>query len=153
MDRSKLVDRNGRNVTLGLFKEFSRPDVKFKWVYTLPQVKEIFLAEKDPSEYKAAFAIVGDWEHWLEVRQHPLIKPFVDKWQEELAVKLRSEAITQMQQHARLQGGTAAAKWLADKGYADVEVKRGRGRQKKEDLEPDHSHVEEKLAKVLSLVK
>jgi hypothetical protein len=78
--------------------------------------------------------LLGDWEHWLEVRNHVLIKPHVDKWQAELEVKLRSEAIQQMKSHAKQPGGTAAAKWLADKGYAEEGVKKAVGRPKKEEV-------------------
>ena len=151
--REKVTDTNGKNVIASLFKEFSRPDVKFKWVYTLPQVKEMFLDARDPSEYEAAMRIVGDWDHWQQLRNHPYIKPHVDKWQKELEIKLRSEAIKRMVEHSKAPGGTAAAKWLADKGYAGDVPKRKVGRPVKEEEAPDHSHVEEKLASVISLVK
>jgi hypothetical protein len=120
---------------LQLFKEFARPDVKFKPVYTLQEWKDVFLDCRDPSEYQPAQMLLGDWEHWLEVRNHVLIKPHVDKWQAELEVKLRSEAIQQMKSHAKQPGGTAAAKWLADKGYTDGSVKKPVGRPKKEEVE------------------
>jgi hypothetical protein len=129
-DKTKFLDGSGKRVILGLFKEFARCDVKFKPVFTLQQVKDVFLDCRDPSEYSVAMTLLGDWEHWQEVRNHPLIKRHVDKWQEELAVKLRSEAIMQMKQHARQPGGTAAAKWLAEKGYMGDEVKRPPGRPK-----------------------
>lgn len=153
MDRSQFQDKNGKNITVGLFKEWARPDVKFKPVYSLPKVKEMFLAAKDPSEYKAAMSIVGDWEHWQEIRNHPYIKPYVEKWLEELAVLLRSEAIAAMQAHARAPGGTAAAKWLADKGYlGELPEKKKVGRPVKEEVEEDNSKVESKLAPVLSII-
>lgn len=111
------------------------------------------MAAKDPSEYKAAMSVVGDWEHWQEIRNHPYIKPHVERWQEELAVLLRSEAIASMQAHARAPGGTAAAKWLADKGYlGEVMEKKKVGRPVKEEVEPDNSKVESKLAPVLNLI-
>jgi hypothetical protein len=129
-DRTKFLDGSSKRVILGLFKEFARCDVKFKPVFTLQEVKELFLDCRDPSEYAVAMELLGDWEHWLEVRNHVLIKPHVDKWQAELAVKLRSEAIMQMKQHAKQPGGTAAAKWLAEKGYKEDEGKRLPGRPK-----------------------
>ena len=150
--REKVVDGSGKNVIVGLFKEFSRVDVKFEPIYTLKQVKQMFLEARDPSEYKAAMSIVGDWEHWLMLRNHPNIKSHVDKWQEELAIKLRSEAISNLISHSKQPGGTAAAKWLADKGYADSETKQRVGRPNKELEEPDTSHVESKLAPVLALI-
>ncbi len=118
VDRTKFLDGSGKRVVLQLFKEFARVDVKFKPVYTLQEWKEVFLDCRDPSEYSVAMALLGDWDHWLEVRNHPIIKPHIDKWHSELEVKLRSEAIQQMKAHAKQPGGTAAAKWLADKGYA-----------------------------------
>lgn len=135
VDRTKFLDGSGKRVILQLFKEFARPDVKFKPVYTLQEWKDVFLDCRDPSEYQPAQMLLGDWEHWLEVRNHVLIKPHVDKWQAELEVKLRSEAITQMKSHAKQPGGTAAAKWLADKGYAEEGVKKAVGRPKKEEVE------------------
>jgi len=150
--RSKVVDGSGKNVIIGLFKEFSRVDVKFKPIYTLKEVKKLFMDARDPTEYAAAMTIVGDWDHWLMVRNHPNIKHHVDKWLEELAVKLRSEAVQDMVRHSKAVGGTAAAKWLADKGYADADTKKRVGRPKKEDVEPDNSHVESKLASVLTLI-
>ena len=134
VDRTKFLDGSGKRVILQLFKEFARPDVKFKPMYTLQEWKEVFLDCRDPSEYQPAQTLLGDWEHWLEVRNHVLIKPHVDKWQAELEVKLRSEAIQQMKSHAKQPGGTAAAKWLADKGYAEEGVKKAVGRPKKEEV-------------------
>jgi len=134
VDRTKFLDGSGKRVILQLFKEFARPDVKFKPLYTLQEWKDVFLDCRDPSEYQPAQLLLGDWEHWLEVRNHALIKPHVDKWQNELEVKLRSEAIQQIKSHAKQPGGTAAAKWLADKGYAEEGIKKAVGRPKKEEV-------------------
>jgi hypothetical protein len=94
--------------------------------------------------------LLGDWEHWLEVRNHALIKPHVDKWQAELAVKLRSEAIMQMKQHAKQPGGTAAAKWLAEKGYKEDEGKRlpGRPKEAKEVIAPSTGRIAGDMARL-----
>jgi len=136
VDRTNFLDGSGKRVILQLFKEFCRSDVKFRPIYTLQEWKEVFLDARDPSEYEPAMLLLGDWEHWLEIRNHPLIKLHVDKWQAELEVKLRSEAIKQMKSHAKQVGGTAAAKWLADKGYASETAKKGVGRPKKEEVVP-----------------
>lgn len=139
VDKTKFRDGSGKRVVLQLFKEFARVDVKFKPVYSLEEVKQVFLDCRDPSEYDVAMKVVGDWEHWEEIRNHPLIKPHVEKWHKELEVKLRSEAIKQMVSHSKQPGGTAAAKWLADKGYASEGVKKGVGRPKKEEVIPTPS--------------
>jgi len=136
VDRTKFLDGSGKRVILQLFKEFSRVDVKFKPLFTLQEWKDVFLDMRDPTEYTVAMALLGDWDHWQEVRNHPIIKPHVDKWHSELEIKLRSEAIQQMKQHAKQPGGTAAAKWLADKGYAQEGTKKAVGRPKKEEVIP-----------------
>ena len=150
VDRTKFLDGSGKRVVLQLFKEFARPDVKFKPVYTLQEWKDVFLDCRDPSGYAPAMALLGDWEHWLEVRNHALIKPHVDKWQAELEVKLRSEAIQQMKVHAKQPGGTAAAKWLADKGYAQEGLKKPVGRPKKEEevVTPSTSRIAGDIARL-----
>lgn len=150
VDRTKYLDGSGKRVILQLFKEFARVDVKFKPIFTLQEWKEVFLELRDPTEYTAAMALLGDWDHWQEVRNHPIIKQHVDKWQEELEVKLRSEAIRQMKDHAKQPGGTAAAKWLADKGYAQEGTKKAVGRPKKEVevLPPSHGRIEGDMARL-----
>jgi hypothetical protein len=150
VDRTKFLDGSGKRVILQLFKEFARVDVKFKPVYTLQHWKEVFLECRDPSEYSAAMALLGDWDHWLEVRNHPVIKPHIDKWHSELEVKLRSEAIQQIKSHAKQPGGTAAAKWLADKGYAQERAKKPVGRPKKEEevLPPSAGRIAGDMARL-----
>lgn len=134
VDRTKFLDGSGKRVILQLFKEFARPDVKYRPVYTLREWKDVFMECRDPSEYAPAMELLGCWDHWQDVRNHVLIKPHVEKWQAELEIKLRSEAIAQMKIHAKQPGGTAAAKWLADKGYAQEGVKKALGRPKKDEV-------------------
>jgi len=68
VDRTNFLDGSGKRVILQLFKEFCRSDVKFRPIYTLQEWKEVFLDARDPSEYEPAMLLLGDWEHWLEIR-------------------------------------------------------------------------------------
>lgn len=148
-DKSVFCDSQGKKVVVGLFEEFDRPDRKFRPPFKLSDWKEVFIQSHDPSEYDAAMKLVGDWEHWQLIRNHPFISPYVDNWHKEMEVMLRSEAIKLMHQHARQQGGTAAAKWLADKGYATDVVKRGRGRPKHKEEQPEREEdVHEDMARL-----
>lgn len=144
-DKSKFIDGGGKRVTVGLFKEFGRPDMKFKPWASLEDWKQVFLDCRDPTEYKAAMTLVGDWGHWQDIRNHPTIKPHVDRWHEELAVKLQSEAVVAMVGHAKQQGGTAAAKWLAERGWAVEGSKKPVGRPKKEPEGVDSDAVEKRV--------
>ena len=148
-DSSLFCDSQGKKVVVGLFEEFDRPDRKFRPPFKLSDWKQVFLDCRDPSEYEAAMRLVGDWDHWLLIRNHPFISPVVDGWHKELEVKLRSEAIKLLVGHAKQQGGTAAAKWLADKGYATDVVKRGRGRPKHKEEEVERvEDVHEDMARL-----
>lgn len=146
-DKAKWCDESGKKVVVGLFKEFDRPDRKFRPVCSLADWKETYIQCMDPSEYKAAMALIGDWEHWTLIRNHPFIKPTMDKWAEELAVKMHSEAIDRMRYHATQQGGGAAARWLAEQGYSDTpKVKRGRPSTK--EVVPENNDVSGDLARL-----
>jgi hypothetical protein len=152
-DRSMFLDGSGKEVVVQLFKEFKRYDTKFTPPFTLKQWKDIFLEVKDPTEYAFAMETVGDWDHWQRIRNHVNIKPHVDRWQQELAIKLKSEAVQQMKKLATQPGGTAAAKWLADKGYTQEETRKvGRPSSKTEQPPEDHSVRMAKDAARLGLV-
>lgn len=151
-DKTKFLDGSGKRVVLQLFKEFARSDVKFSPVFTLDEWKEAFLESRDPTEYQVAMKLLGCWEHWLEVREHPIIKPHIDKWHKELEVKLRSEAIEQMKKHAEQPGGTAAAKWLAGKGYLSsaepAKVGRPPKKIEEENKQPNNARIQGDMARL-----
>lgn len=89
---------------------------------------DIYVGLRDPSEYKPALTLAGSWEKWQKIRKkHSTI---IDMWAEEVEALLASEAIEAMKAHAQQPGGTAAAKWLAEKSY---KAKNSVGRPKKEE--------------------
>lgn len=120
---AKYVDNMNRPVVMGLFKEHARPDAVFKPIYTIPEWKEVYMKHSDVTEYGPAMELLGEWEHWILVREHPIMKKIIDEWQLEVEVKLRSEAVKQMMKHAKGQQGAAAAKWIAEGGYKPKEAR------------------------------
>lgn len=108
-----VVDRYGRKVVLSLFKEFKRTDFTPLWSLQ-SDWKRIYLEVSDPTEYETAMCLIGDWEHYNVIRNHPKIKPIMDKWAKEVEVKLRSQSILKMVKHASAPNGASAAKWLAE---------------------------------------
>ncbi len=121
-----MKDTQGRYRTRSLFKELidNKTGSKYDYVYTLAQAKKIYLDTKDPTEYKAAMKLVGNWEHWMKLIITPLFLLHLIKWREEMEVMLRAEAIEDIRIAAKTQKGFSAAKWLAEKGW-DIH-KRGR---------------------------
>jgi hypothetical protein len=89
---------------------------------------DIYVSLRDPSEYQPAIQLAGSWDKWKRVRTSVRYKETIDSWAEEVEALLASEAIEAMKAHAQQPGGTAAAKWLAEKSYKD---RKGVGRPKK----------------------
>lgn len=128
-DRAVFCDAMNRPVMVGLFKETAHHAAKFRPPFTLESWKEVYLECGDITGYKACETLMGNWEHWQQLWEHPMLKPYMEKWQEELKIKLKSEAIGKM---LAMSGNNAqAAKWLAEEGYLE-EKKRSPGRPKKE---------------------
>lgn len=139
-------DPQGRRRTVSLFLETINFHTPLEPIYTLreeehkgkPSAKKIYLEQRDPSEYRAAMALVGSWEHWQKLLNSKAIFAYIKEWREELKVILKSEAIENMHTIAG-QGNPTAAKWLADQGW-DAEpkqTKKGVGRPKKEPVKED----------------
>jgi hypothetical protein len=125
--RDKVIDAYGRRVVLSLFSEFSRTGFTPLWSL-YKDWKPIYLEAEDPTEYEAAMRLIGDYDHWLLIRNHTKIAPIIDKWALELEVKMRSDAVRKMIRHSASNQGTAAAKWIAEGGFAmrDKRTKRGK---------------------------
>lgn len=134
---AKYIDNMKRPVVVGLFKEWARPNAKFKPIYTLEEWREVYMRHADPTEYGPAMELLDDWDHWLLVRNHPTIKPIIDKWQIEVEVKVRSRAVQHMMKHSQGQNGAAAAKWLAEGGYNKSSAKTKEARIKEEKIQEE----------------
>jgi hypothetical protein len=111
---------------------------------------DIYVSLRDPSEYKPAMQLAGSWDKWKKVRAKH--EELINSWAEEVDAILSSEAIEVMKEHAKQPGGTAAAKWLAEKSYKGAKGV-GRPKQIKTTVEaPSDSHRVQEDAKRLSLV-
>lgn len=147
-----LRDSQNKILTVGLFKETIQTGNKSPAPFSLADWKKVYLELNDPTEYLPAMALTGDWQHWQAVRNHHKLKHIFDYWAEELEMKLKSEAVRALLAQSAQPGGTAAAKWLAEKGYLQEEKKKV-GRPKKEEPVADiPTNVANKLENVLHLV-
>ena len=143
-----MKDSKGRFRTRSLFWETNAVDLREEYppVYTLkdedykpegfketlPSARKIYLAQLDPTEYKAAQVLLGSWKHWQYMVQHcKWFSVKVEEWREELEVMLRSSAITEIANDsvANSRSSVASAKWLADKGW-EKNDERGRPSKK-----------------------
>lgn len=151
MDKSKLKDTSGRPLTQGLFLEVNY-DEKYA-VYTLkdedyeykgvvyPSLKRLYLESEDPTEYAFATKYLLGWQHWKRLCENKMLSKHIDEWKEELELKLRSQAIRDMQNLCASENGNfGAAKFLADRGWDKKAV----GRPSKSEVER-HLAVEKRL--------
>ena len=155
ISKENLVDTMGRPLTQSLFLEIGYSDYA---VYTLkeydhqyngktyPSLKKLYLQEEDPTEYVFAEKHLLGWQHWKRLCENKLIAKHIDEWREELELKIRSQAVRDMQSLCASENGNySAAKFLADRGWE----KRAAGRPSKAEKER-HLRVEEKIQEEFS---
>lgn len=149
-DKSIFKDKMGRYITQGLFIDF-RYDETFA-VYTLedqdkvykgnsyPSLRRLYLEECDPTEYNFANKYLFGWEHWLALKNNKELYKYIERWEEELEVKMRAKGI-----HSLLKMSEGAnfnaAKWVADGQWNQK-----RGRPSKEEKERERKIRERAMA-------
>lgn len=140
-DRTRFKDEKGRYIVQGLFLE-DRYNTNLA-VYTLdgedktykgvvyPSLKRLYLEEYDPKEYIFANKYLFDWDHWQRMCRNAIIGRHIDKWREELELKLVSEGVASLIDLAMNEKSYQASKYLVDMGWN----KRARGRPSNEEIE------------------
>ena len=136
-----LKDAFGRYRTQSLFHEFFGTKQPQQPLWTLkescskglPSLRLLYLEVADPTEYLFAQRAFGSWKHWLKVKKNKLIYQFIQEWELELEVKLRSHGLRQIIEES--ESGKAkfnAAKYLSKGEWKNLS---GRGRPSKEEVE------------------
>jgi len=79
----------------------------------------LYMETGDPTEYRFAIAYLDGWEHWKQLSECNWFKPFVEKWREELQLRLASEALNRIISEAQSdrRESFAANKYLLEKGW------------------------------------
>jgi hypothetical protein len=128
-----MKDSTGRYLTRALFVELADPELMEKYPpkFTLEEAREIYLECEDPTEYEAAKVLLGSWDHWQALLKNPTVLIHIQKWREELEIRLRSQAVKNIQFLALGEKGFAAAKWLAERGWEPKKA----GRPTKKEVE------------------
>jgi len=147
-------DKMGRYRTQSLFHEFSymrKPDDNFNPIYTLknvpasnlPCLKDIYMDSNDPTEYTFAIQAFNSWDQWQKIKNNKALQPYMEGWNEELEVKLRSKAMSSIVKEA-VSGKSSfnAAKFLAT---GEWKRQHTRGRPSKIEIEKEKK-IQAKLA-------
>lgn len=142
--KEQLRSEKGKYITQGLFLEYNYntdmalftlddEDKEYRGK-TYPSLKKIYLTMEDPTEYKFATTVFGNYTHWKRLCEYYL-KDIVEEWREELELKLRAEGVKSNIELAK-GGNYNASKWLADRGWEikeGVRTKKEKERRKKKD--------------------
>jgi hypothetical protein len=148
---NKFKDSVGRFFTKGLFKETAIGEKKFV-LYTLEEAKQLYLSCDDITGYEFASNHLGGWKHWIALHNSPTLEPILREWEEELEVKLRSQAIKNIMTLSVTDKGYQASKFLADRGWKVKET----GRPTKEAIQKEtrvQSRMYEEFSNVVDLKK
>ena len=97
----------------------------------LPSIKQLYLAERDPTEYHFAKKYFFSWQHWKRCLGNSRIRNEVAEWREELELSMMSEGLKGVIEEAK--SNYQASKWLAEKGWIDKKV--GRPTKEKQERE------------------
>jgi len=121
-----MKDSMGRFRTKSLFKELSETPA-IPTVYTIEEAYQLYMSHQ--TEYDAAMALVGSWQHWKKLIACKEFFEYLELWREEKEEKLMSEGIKSMVIAASTpdrQGRTnvVAARWLAEKGFKPKDKKK-----------------------------
>lgn len=142
INKSKFIDVNGNPLTQSLFLELGyntqyavytlkEQDYEYKGIL-YPSLKQLYLAEEDPTEYLFAKKHLLSYQHWKRLCANKMIRQYIDEWRDELELKLRAMAVRSLlNMTASESGNFQAAKFLADRGWDKNKV----GRPSKEELE------------------
>ena len=130
----QLKTTNGITRTKSLFYELSYHDPEYAIFTTKEQdievngrkmvsLQQLYVAmvPNDPTEYEFAQTVFGSWEVWEKIKKAPQIAPFVKRWQNEVEIKVKSQAIQAIAMEMKEGGRSSfsAAKLLLEKGWLD----------------------------------
>lgn len=163
-DKARMKDSKGGYFTQSLFLEMAYTQTEFA-VYSLadydkchkgivyPSLRRLYLEMEDPTEYLFATTYLWGWDQWQKMVDNKLLFEHIQKWRDELEVKLRAKGVAAV--IAQSNGNFNAAKWVADGNW---EVKRGRPskaeREKERAVrERAAKEGEEESSRILQLVR
>jgi hypothetical protein len=145
--KDQLKDSFGKYRTNSLFLEPLYDDSHGAPIFTLKEydhvhkgrklisLQQVYLKIADPTEYKFAMEVFGSWDHWARIAKNATISPYIEKWREELELKLRSIGVRNIIEVAAISDtkNLPAMKFLAECGWKVAK----RGRISKEDKEAE----------------
>lgn len=139
-----FVNANNRFLLKPLFIEFAFTNQRDLVMWTLkeqpykgyPSLYQIYMETGDLTEYRFVKKTFGSFAHWEELCAAPFFKEFIEAWRKELELKVRSDALQNIQRESKTSSKSAfqANKFLIDKGWITDAKERRLGRTSKDEI-------------------
>lgn len=120
-----MTSIRGKRPSSALFKEWNESYGGIHEVtpiYSIEEFHNTFIELGDLTEYSAALQLVGSWEEWNRLKtQSAPFKEELDKWKNELKVKMESDAqrkVVELLSCGKSSVELSAAKFLSSKDSA-----------------------------------
>lgn len=128
--KTKWKNTSGQHLTVALFEGQHK-------VYSYDELGKLYVEFEDLLEYEFATKYLDGWSHWEKLLACPTVRVHIDKWRNELDLKVRSRSLRHLMEEASDPLNRAfvqANRYLIEKSYLlDGGSKKGRGRPKKSD--------------------
>jgi len=141
---------SGKHYTKALFLEMATTEGTA--VYTLKDHDHgafrslylLYLDVSDPTEYRFARQHLDGWRHWQVLQECTWLKPYIERWRAELAVKIQSESIQKIREIASATGRDAlsACKTLLEMTTKKIRVGRP---NKEEKIDPSEEALQSRM--------
>lgn len=133
-DKTRLVESRGRPIVQSLFLEngynemayYTHKEYDYEYKGVLyKSLGKLYVQEMDPVGHSFAQKYLLGWDHWCKIRDNAQNREVVQRWEDELEVKIRSQALQEILMASRSEKGSfPAAQFLVKGGW--VAKKMGR---------------------------
>lgn len=141
--KNKFKTPQGVLYLRGLFFEETGAD-KSTCVYTLkdedhmgfPSLYRIYMEMEDPTEWRFANEALDGWKHWQSLCEASWFQKYLNRWREELELKMKGRALVEIQATASnpdSKNHYNANRFLLEGGWKDKPSGK-RGRPSKEEI-------------------
>lgn len=132
---TKFRNINGKYKTADLFTEHNKYGEP---LYSLKELKKVYLTYEDITEYDFAVDHFEDYAHWEEIAKSATLKDEIEQWRKELVLKIKARALKGIIRDAVKDNKFECNKFLLSNGWIDkTESTSKRGRPTKEEIKQE----------------
>lgn len=151
---NKFRNINGKPKTADLFTEHNKYG---EALYSLKDLKKVYLSYEDITEYDFAVDHFEDYAHWELIANSQTLKDEIAQWRKELLLKIKARALKGIIHDAVKDNKFECNKFLLTNGWIDrSETTKGRGRPTKEEIKQElhrQAETEKDLMEDLNRIK